>query len=63
MACPRTLVVHQSHHAVDIVDVSGKRSTVPISRVKPYRSEPGEDVEATALIAYNDLDRYTRQRR
>jgi len=47
-------VVNQSRHAVDIVDIGGKRRTLPLSKVKAYLPDVGEDVETTALRVYND---------
>jgi len=46
-------VVSKNKQLVDIQDVAGNRSLVPISNTKVYQSEVNEDIEETELIMYN----------
>jgi len=47
------VVVSKTAQLVDIQDVAGNRSLVPISNTKPYRPEYLEDIEGTEVIMYN----------
>jgi len=49
-------VVARTKQFVDIQDIAGNRSLIPISNTKRYMAEPMEDIETTALIMYNETN-------
>jgi len=46
-------VVATTNQLVDVVDIAGNRSLIPVSNTKPYRPEAQEDIEETELIMFN----------
>ena len=46
-------VIARNNQLVDIQDIAGNRSLIPISNTKAYRPEENEDIECTELLMYN----------
>jgi len=49
-------VIARTGQLVEIQDVAGNRSFIPVSNTKQYKPELDEDVEETALIMFNECN-------